>query len=524
MTMIFSNPTKASTTILLAIVGLVVTASYLNADSRGDELAAWIDQKGIEVYGELPELCDDLTFARRIYLDTIGRIPSLSELRDFQANGDSRRRQLIHELVFGDGERGALYQRLVSSHLARQWRRVLIPPGTTVNGAPETIEPWLNESFEQNKPLDEIMRELVRSSPNNPANAYFNLIGADAANYAGHVSRVMLGVRIECAQCHDHPFAPWKQQDFWGLAAFYSDLGMNRSTEDAGVGTIESDGVQYTAKYLWTTNPAFSDPVTGQPPSSNRSVSGTEVRLKLARWITARENPHFSSTMVNRMWQQLVGRGIYADVENLDSASPENRVLLDALGDKFAEIEFDTRVLLAAILKSKWYQAKSLEFELLARPDQFARSLKASSPEQVFDSLETSLHLPLSRINPSSARWSGDRLQLVSRLNETSGVTPEDYASGIPQALMFMNGKLTSDAIDWETSRLLRAVVEAPFLDEDARLDSLFLSVLTRLPTEAERSALTTYLLDFDNDSSKRRAYGEVLWALLNSPEFVLCR
>jgi hypothetical protein len=497
----------------------VLSGSAAQADSLSDDLAKWIDDHGRKVFGEYPEVCDDYTYARRVYLDSVGRIPSLPELRDYENSSQLRRRELVHQLVFAQGERAASSKRLTSSHWARQWRRVLIPPGTTVNGAPESIEPWLGEAFGANRPLDEIMRELIRANPNTPSNAYYGLIGSQPQNYAGHVSRVMFGVRIECAQCHDHPFAPWKQKDFWGLAAFYTDMNNITSSTDVksgGAGVIVSEGVTYHAKYLWD--------VGATAPSESSTDSGVELRGGLARWATSRGNPHFSSTMVNRIWQQLLGRGIYPDVENLDMAKPEEREFLNDLGEKFEEIGFDTQVLVAAIYKSRWYQAKSIADDLQALPHGFARSAKVVSPEQVFDSLEQSLHLPVSRIDPRASRWTGDRIQLVSRLNETAGANPEDYSAGVPQALMLMNGKMTSEAIDWNQSRMLRAIVEAPFLDEKSRLDSLFLCVLTREPTVVERTQLNSFLDQHKDETSKQRAYGEILWALLNSPEFVLCR
>ena len=113
---------------------------------------------------------------------------------------------------------------------------------------------------------------------------------------------------------------------------------------------------------------------------------------------------------------------------------------------------------------------------------------------------------------------------MVNRLGEAIGETPEDYASGIPQALMMMNGPVTSDAIDLDRSRLLRAVVESPFFDEDKRIETLYLAVLTREPSEAEKQSLTEYLDNKPDETTRRKAFGDILWALLNSPEFVLCR
>lgn len=505
---------KRRIVVLVSVAALMAAVSRTTfADSPGDSLAKWIDQRGQQVWGEPPPRCDDQTFARRLYLDLLGRVPSVSELRDFQHLGDDRRRVLVDQLVFANGPRADDYRRLSARNLARHWRRILIPPGTTVTGPIEPLEVWLGEAFAERMPYDEIMRQLARTPTAGAAGNYYQLLGSLPENYAGHMSRIMLGVRIECAQCHDHPFASWSQEDLWGLAAFYSDLGRvgdnpQASTATAEKGTIEYEGTVYRAKLLWSDTPLArtSDPIRG----------------RLARWIASEANPNFAATAVNRVWQYLVGRGLYADVENLDQASDAERAFLDDLGRRFAEDGFDLHRLIAAICESRWYQAVSVETE--SPVDGFARPLKVVSPEQLFDSLEQALLLPVSRLDPTSPRWSGDRSQLVNRLSETVGTTPEDYASGIPQALLLMNGKMTGDAINLDRSRLLRAVVESPFLDDAQRIRTLYLAVLTRDPSAEEAEAFAAYLDAQPSDAAQRRAYGEILWALLNSPEFALCR
>ncbi|MBI1246238.1 DUF1553 domain-containing protein [bacterium] len=496
--------------LLAAVVGPFTWPKLASADSHGESLARWINERGRQAWGEPPAKCDDFTFARRVYLDIVGRTPSVSELRDFQDLGDNRRDILVDRLIFGEGPRSETYLRLGSQNLARYWRRVLIPPGTTIVGSPLPLENWLKQSFSERTPYDEIMRDLTAIRSPGEAGSYYQLLGSLPENYASHLTRSALGVRIECAQCHDHPFVDWKQEDFWGLAAFYGNLrGPRDALARSGTeGSITYEGKTYPAKFLWT----------GQPLDE----SGAAPRAQLATWMTSTENPQFSATAVNRIWQYLVGHGLYADIDNLDQATPEEREFLDEVAQRFARDGFDVQGLMAAICKSDWYQAQSTDQPV--RPEGFQRQLKVLSPDQVFDSLEQALLLPISRIDPDSPRWSGERSQLVNRLSETVGTTPEDYASGIPQALMLMNGRLTSDAIDLENSRLLRAVVETPFFNDHARIKTLFLAVLTREPTEAESAALVKFVNGMPEGKNQQEAYGEILWALLNSPEFVLCR
>ncbi|MEM9586918.1 MAG: DUF1549 domain-containing protein [Planctomycetota bacterium] len=508
-------------TIVMIAWAICLGGSTVQADSLGDEFSRWIDTRGQAAWGKPPEPCDDLTFARRVYLDLLGRVPSVSELRDFESLGEDRRKILVDSIVFQDGTRKDDYARLLAGTLAKHWRRVLLPAGTNVLGATGQLDQWLESAFKAGQPYDQMIRELIQISSAQSAGGYFQLVGGLPENYAGHLSRVALGVQIDCAQCHDHPFTDWKQNDFWGLAAFYGDVRAVEG-ESGGVdaGKIRHEGATYTAKFLWESSP-LTDP-------------GRATRVRLAEWLTSKENPNFSSTAVNRFWQVLVGRGLYPDVENLDLAEPEQRAFLDEFGQRFADDGFDVSRLVAAICKSSWYAAEvnatdtaKADPETIAAEasgERFVRSLKVISPDQVFDSLEQSLLLPVGRINRLSPRWTGQRSQLVGRLSESVGDSPEDYASGIPQALLLMNGRMTADAIDLDRSRLLRAVVESPFFDQDERIKTLYRAVLTREPTEVESTALAQYLDQKADESQRRSGYGEILWALLNSPEFVLCR
>ena len=489
-----------------------VTASEGIAISK--DWSLWLNTEGDRYWGPSPARCDDLLLARRLYLDLLGRVPSVAELRDFLAVDEATRRTvLIDQLVFHQGPRTQDYKRTFSEHWARQWRRVMLPPTSQAGIFTAELEGWLSRKFSRDESFDLMMSALVEMKEATRDNVYFRLSQSNPATYAANVSRVMLGVRLECAQCHDHPFTDWKQTDFWGLAAFYSDLSaIPQSNASSRPGTIESNGVKYVAKYLWE-----------QPSASVAS------RAQLAAWLTAPSNRQFSSVAVNRFWQLLVGRGVFASVDDLDIATPKQRELLDALAVKFSESKFPIRSLIGAICKSDWYQSVAFEPESSDELSvngaiAFHRPVKSLSPEQVFDSLEQALMLPISKLDPSSARWTGERMQVVSRLGESAGKSPEDYASGIPQALVMMNGKLTADAISVEKSRLLRATLDSPFMSALDRIDTLCLATLSRHPTKEETDAFVAYIQKYVSEDERRRAHGEILWALVNSPEFVLCR
>ena len=479
------------------------------------KFAKLLNVEGRRHWGEPLPSCDDLLLARRLYLDLLGRVPSVAEVRDYLAVKESARRSvLIDQLVFHQGPRAIDYKRTFAEHWARQWRRVMLPPGSPLLANPGEMEGWMSQKFSSGAGFDSIMASLVEVKDPSRDNVYFRLSQSSPATYAANVSRVMLGVRLECTQCHDHPFTEWKQADFWGLAAFYSDLeGMPQGGGVARkLGVIENGGVKYVAKFLW-----------------DEPLEGDASRKKLAAWLTSPANRQFSSVSVNRFWQLLVGRGVFASVDDFDLASPKQRELLDTLAVQFAENKFPVQSLIAGICKSDWYQAVASEVDLPKELNEksevaFYRPMKSLTPEQVFDSLEQALMLPISRLDPSSARWTGERAQMVSRLGESVGKSPEEYASGIPQALVMMNGKLTADAISVENSRLLRATLDSPFMSASDRIETLCLATLSRHPTEEESIAFMNYVNKYVSADEKRRAHGEILWALVNSPEFVLCR
>jgi len=240
------------------------------------KFANWLNVEGRRYWGEPPARCDDLLLARRLYLDLLGRVPSVAEIRDYLAVDESTRRTvLIDQLVFHQGPRAVDYKRTFSEHWARQWRRVMLPPGSQASMNPSELEGWMSQKFASDTSFDLMMASLVEVKDPNRDGVYFRLSQSSPATYAANVSRVMLGVRLECAQCHDHPFTEWKQADFWGLAAFYSDIGVAPQGGNAAskLGTIENEGVKYFAKYLW------------QEPT------GADVsRGKLAAWLTSPSN------------------------------------------------------------------------------------------------------------------------------------------------------------------------------------------------------------------------------------------
>lgn len=546
------------TAILLCVPGHAVFALEATGDATGgvaskvasaesrNELTAWLDEQFAKTAeSDRKTAVDDGTFLRRVYLDLSGRIPSIPEVRDFRNDSDSNKRlrvidQLLDSKRFGE-------------HTARVWRRVLIPGGSNNAVLPQRNDPfsrWLTSAFNDNAPYDEVAYKLIVAggaekeagkesedapSDSQPAGnpmmmassvgpvAYLASSAGNPSRMASSVSRVFLGVKLECAQCHDHPFTDWKQQDFWGLAAFFSGarmartpavLGANANQEQSVVDqrstTIsDEDGNRYSVSLPWDNEEKVE-------------VPGDELpRRYLADWLTSADNPHFAATAVNRLWQHLCGRGLTYSVDDLDQADEEEREMLDVLAKKFADGGFNVKQLVRSICASRFYQSPATKG--VAEDDSESRKLKVLTPEQLFDSLEVALALPISSID-RGPRFNGQRQALVSRMEEAMGASPAEYRSGIPQTLTLMNGQLTAEATDLEKSRTLRAVVDAPFLNLTEKIEALFLATLSRSPHPGESKKIMDLIDGQPSEQEKADVFSQIMWGLINSPEFVLVR
>ncbi|WP_345326665.1 DUF1549 domain-containing protein [Novipirellula rosea] len=492
--------------------GVAVMSSLELADWIDDQIATQQKAAG----QESPPIVDDATFMRRVYLDLVGSIPSVPMVRDFLYSTATLKREDLIAQLMRDDVRPENYATRHAEHLARIWRRAMIPPNSPNPQMAAAFEPWLREQFIAKVGYDEIARSLVSPTVDtppmqdatmrqaiSPLQVYYQANGGTSVSSATAVTRYFLGVRIGCAQCHDHPFSSWKESDFWGMAAFFensSRAGELPSIRDEG-------GVSHQAKVLW-----------GEV-NLDRDQSARDA---LADWMVSPNNPNFASTAVNRIWQYLCGRGIVDAVDDLDQVSDEERQVLDELGGMFAQSGFDIRWLIEGICNSKFYQRVSLSKELVHSDTVTLRPLKTLTPEQVFDSLEQALALPVGRID-NPPRYNGMRDAFVSRMDEAAGESPEDYRAGVLQALIVMNGKLTADAASLEKSRTLRATVEAPFMSTAEKIETLFLAAFTRLPRQDELDFLVGHIHSQPAEH-RNQAYEEVFWGMLNSPEFVLSR
>jgi hypothetical protein len=486
---------------MLCSTVMVIALCGANPKESPAELAGWIDArleaawraKGLPVR----EVASDEVFLRRAYLELIGTIPSVAEARDFlDSSSAEKRAQLIRSLL--EDKRHA-------EHQARLWARTLAPSGNTRG----PLETWLRTEFRKNTPVDQLARSVLTATGDaataTPAGFYF-AVGNTPERVAEAVGRGLLGVRLGCAQCHNHPFAPWTQEDFWGLAAFFAGSNAGGRVVDGTATKItpQDSTKDYAAKFLDGPAPKFTE---GRPP-----------RAVLADWLARAENRYFAANIVNRVWQDLCGTGLVSSIDDLDTIPAEERKeILDELAAKFAASGFDLRWLVEGICLSKAYQRTSSA----STPSGSAqRPVRTLSPDQVFSALDQSLGLRKGRA--LSPKFTPEGQTLRSRLEEGRATNPTDFKGGIPQALLLMNGTIVTQQTTLEDSMTLRAVVEAPFLKDTEKLDTLFLAAYSRLPRADERERFMKLIRSKPDRDAQRQAYSNIYWALLNSPEFVI--
>jgi hypothetical protein len=526
---------------LLAASGLFIVHAGAHAQTAPADLARKIDEhlarRQIDAKVKPARIADDAEFVRRVYLDLAGRIPTVAETRSFLADKrPEQRTELVDRLLASPR---------FAAHFAGVYRAILIPEAGNnflVRFQQGGFEDWLKEKFAKNVGYDKLTHELLtatidNSNPlvslgvgGNPSPlAFYSAKEFKAESIAAGAARVFLGVRVECAQCHNHPFADWKREQFWALAAFFSGIKgqqqgdvMIPGREDKNKREIKIAGTDTMVKARF---------LTGVEPTWK---TGVATRNVFADWVTARSNPYFARAAVNRTWAYFLGHGLIEPVDEMigTSSTASHPEILTLLADEFAENQFDLKFLVRAITLTDAYQRTSAGTDKTqGEPTLFARMpLRGMTPEQLFDSLVMATgyrdaddgreNLLQALTGKPSAR-----AQILAKFaNQTERATMAQ--TSIIQALTLMNGKLIADATSVQRSETLAALVDAPFLTTSARIEALYLATLSRRPTPREIERTTRFVEEATRDARSDTAYGnamaDVFWALLNSSEFSL--
>ncbi|MDA0586603.1 MAG: DUF1549 and DUF1553 domain-containing protein [Planctomycetota bacterium] len=482
--------------------------------------------KKLERLGLTPsEPAPEHKFLRRTFIDIIGRTPTGEESRSYLADtSDDRRAKLIDRLL--DSPEFA-------DHWANKWADLLRPnPYHAGIKAVLNYDNWIRTSFRQNKPYDQFVRELLTAKGGTFRNGAVTMFRDRRSpdELTMMVSQLFLGIRLECAKCHHHPNEVWGQDDFYGLAAYFSKVARKGTGISAPISGSEE--FIYAGRHVAVTHPLTGEEVKPKPLFGEAAVAEDEKdpREVLATWITSDENPFFRQVIANRIWMDMMSRGLVEPVDDLRLSNPaSNRELLETLALDLRDHKYDMKHLIRRIASSYVYGLSSMPSDRnVADTRNYSRYYRERlRAEVMLDSVSQITGVPenFAAMPPDSqARqlWSHriDSLFLDAfgrpdpNQNPPCERTPD---TTIVQALHLMNSqslytKVTSDAG-------LAAKLVADKKSPEEIVEELYLETYSRFPTEQEKSAAVSYLNK--SPDKLRQASQDLLWAMLNTPEFI---
>jgi hypothetical protein len=491
---------------------------------------------------------DDSEYLRRVYLDVVGTVPTADEVESFLADRSPDKRAKVLEVLLA----GPAY----ADYWATWWFRTLTGiTGATLKGGGQglrllrgengdTFREWLHLQMEKNRPYDEFASDLIsatgRTDENGATGLYARWEGKPN-DLAGSVARTFLGVRIQCAQCHDHVYEPeWKQKDFQGMAAFFATSFPRRVEMEAGAkGRYAAEVTDFEMPERARGRRALAQgkelpeelkqrfELAGVTPkfwmgSEAKDLPGVPRRMLLARWVAAEENPYFARALVNRYFEHFFGRGFVTPVDDFGSFNtPSHPELLDTLARDFASSGFDLKRLVRVLVRSEGYQRTSRwTGEEPPDPSLFARApVRPLSTEQLFLSLGRASGLER-RLDAVSRRQGREARQgfftaFSFVFDDDEMAESEDFQGSIPQGLFLMNDSVVQTAVSARVGTTVAEVLRSTDRESE-RIRRLYLSAFAREPDATEANRALAVVRRGDGT----QGYEDLFWALLNSAEF----
>ena len=490
------------------------------------------------------ELSPDHVFLRRAYLDAIGVLPTPDEAREFLASADPKKREKLVDQLLARPE-FAEYWAQKWSDLLRNEEKALDRKGVAV------FYRWIAAQLAADRPLNEFARDILAASGStyeNPAANFWRAVREPTARSEA-VAQVFLGVRVSCARCHNHPFDRWTMDDYYGFATNFARIDYrvlaNTRKDDLDKHEFVGEQIVFQKRDGDVTNPRTKQPAKpvflgAKPPAFGPD---SDRLAALADWVAARDNPFFAKAQVNRIWLHLMGRGLVDPNDDFRATNPPtNPELLDWLARDFAKADFRLKPMVKTIMMSRVYQLASAAPSRDTMGDDLHHSHATVQPleaEQLLDALSHVIGVPVQfRGYPSGLRanqvpappQSGRRFGgegMGEKFLKTFG-KPDRLLTcecerqddpGLLQAFQLITGELTNAMIRDPDNRVGRALSAGK---PDAEiLEDLYLAALSREPTATESKKLLAYLATAPD---RRAAWEDVLWAVVNSKEFLLRR
>jgi hypothetical protein len=481
------------------------------------------------------ELCSDEQFIRRVSLDVTGTLPTPKQVADFVADKDAKKRDKLIDSLLETQE--------YAYYFSTKWADILrVKRGNQPNRAKGTFafHEWIRQAMAKDKPFDQFAGEILAATgdeSNSPPTVWYREL-QQPQQFVDDTAQVFLGLRLACAQCHHHPYEKWSQDDYWGLAAFFGRVGRKQVPMPSNINQQETRVAIFsrpngTVTNLKTKQPADFKPLGDEPM---KIASDEDPRERLVEWLTDAKNPFFARAVANRYWAHFFGRGIVDPLDDMRITNPpSNPELLDALAADFVKNKFSLKHLVKTIVKSRTYQLSAVPNEFNQHDKQnYARYYpKRMSAEVLFDAVcqvtdsPTAFNgLPQDRHAPKRAIMLPDEsfqsyfLDVFGRPQRISASESERVSeANLAQALHLLN----SEEIQ---GKLSRAGGRADQLATDKRPDAekveeLFLWVFARKPSAEQLKAALEHIEKHAKANTKKLAYENILWALINTKEFI---
>jgi hypothetical protein len=471
------------------------------------------------------ELADDATFLRRVYLDTIGLLPTPDEQRRFFDDSRADKRARVIDTLLDRPEYVDFWALKWSDRLGCNQRFV------GLKGA-YSYHRWVRDQVAANVPFDRFVRTIVTAKGSNytnpPASFYRRLRNPEEA--AESVSQLFLGVRLQCARCHNHVAERWTQDDYYGFAAFFAQVRFKNGPQYVAIYNKEEtvylnpEGQVTQPRTGATMRPKalLAEPSTTAPDSDRREA--------LADWLVSPSNPFFARAAVNRIWFHLFGRGIVDPVDDLrDSNPPASAELLEALADDFVAHGFDVKKTIRTILKSRTYQLASTTNATNAEDARYFSHaiVRLLTAEQLLDAVSqvTGVPEPLFHLPPGTRAAQIPDGEFTHPFLRTFGQPVRSVAceceregdSTLEQALQVVGGRTIHAKLTAPENRIGRLIKTGT--DDRSIVEDLFLAAIGRTPTEQERALALSRFASRPDD--RRRIAEDLLWSLFNHPEFL---
>lgn len=493
-----------------------------HTETSGNFIDACIQKKLNKLRIIPAELCSDEVFLRRVYIDIIGKIPTPQQLATFlQDKSEDKRATLIDSL---------LSQPEFNDIWVMKWAELL--QIRTFNNevsykAVILYHDWLRKQFVSNRPFNLIVKDILNARggtfSNPPTNFY--QVERDNLKLSENVAQVFMGTRLQCAQCHNHPFDQWTMEDYYGFAAFFAEVKRKKAEDPREQIIFDGKGEIKHPVTNATVAPKFLGAGTTPKKENNK------LREMMADWLTAPENPWFAKNVSNIIWEHFLGRGIVHPVDDVRiSNPPSNPELLEALAQKFTNDNYDFRSLVRDICNSNTYQ-RSTQTNASNQNDQrnFSRAIpRRMRAEVLLDVISQATNtqnkfkgLPrgAKAVSIADGNTSTYFLNTFGRSTRKTVCSCEvKLEPNLSQALHLLNGESVNAKI--AQGKVVEELIKSGASDEEL-IHQLYLRCLSRPPLDKETQQLMSYFDGLDGEQARRELHQDIFWSLLNSKEFI---